>query len=296
MVMNTTQPLISIIMPVYNPGPYFRLAVLSIVNQIYERWELLIWDDGTTDGSFETIADIVDARIRIMRDGNNRGLAVRLNQLIEIAKGHFIARMDADDFSYPQRLAKQVEYLQKNPAVDLVATRAITINSSNRFHGTYPFRETHQEICQHPWLGFYLPHPTWMAKATWFKKFQYKVPAPYLCEDQELLLRSYQSSTFAVVPEVLFAYRVRDKIAIRKQFLTRWALFKTFAVTFLRRRRWGAVLLVCVALIGRLMRDARQRIYPSQSDVHSQMAVYQSAWEQELLKISTLTNRDIFSI
>lgn len=284
--MTTLEPLVSIMMPVYNPGPYFRLAVLSILQQTYQRWELLIVDDGTTDGAFETIADVKDARVRILRDGKNFGLARRLNQLIEIAEGDFIARMDADDVAYRHRLAKQVEYLLQNPATDLVATRAITIDSSNHFLGTYPFRETHQEICSHPWLGFYLPHPTWMARAGWFKRYQYAVPAPYLCEDQELLLRSYRNSHFAVLPEVLFAYRVRTRIAIKTRLLTRWALFKVFAREFSQRRKWNTVLLVFIAFLGRLILDFKLAIKRPRYFSNVPMTSVQSQWIDELSKIS----------
>src|SRR5665647_2642353 len=106
------RPLITVAMPVYNAGKYLRLAVLSIVHQTFTDWELLIVDDGSTDNALQDIADIDDARIRIYRDGENKGLAARLNECIDLARGRYIARMDQDDVSYPVRFVRQIAALQ----------------------------------------------------------------------------------------------------------------------------------------------------------------------------------------
>src|SRR5450830_847145 len=90
-------PLVTVAMPVYNAGKYLRLAVLSIVKQTFTDWEMLVIDDGSTDNAFDSIADIKDDRIRILRDGTNKGLAARLNEAIDLARGQYFARMDQDD-------------------------------------------------------------------------------------------------------------------------------------------------------------------------------------------------------
>jgi len=87
-------PLITVAMPIFNAGSYLRLAVLSIVRQTFADWELLIIDDGSTDNALQDIADIRDHRIRILRDGENKGLAARLNEAIDLARGRYFARMD----------------------------------------------------------------------------------------------------------------------------------------------------------------------------------------------------------
>lgn len=124
-------PLVTVAMPVYNAGKYLRLAVLSIVRQTFTNWELLVIDDGSTDNALQDIADIDDARIRIFRDGGNRGLAARLNEAADMARGRYLARMDQDDVSYPERFARQLAALQNDPELDLVATRAITIDEND---------------------------------------------------------------------------------------------------------------------------------------------------------------------
>jgi glycosyltransferase involved in cell wall biosynthesis len=100
--------------------------------------------------------------VRVIQDGTNRGLAARLNQGIDLARGTYLARMDQDDIAYPGRLEAQVRFLKEHPDIDLVATRALLFRNDGAVIGLSPFRRTHEEICATPWRGFFLPHPTWM--------------------------------------------------------------------------------------------------------------------------------------
>ncbi|NMC97203.1 MAG: glycosyltransferase, partial [Deltaproteobacteria bacterium] len=137
-VQASNAPLITVAMPIFNAGSYLRLAVLSIVRQTFADWELLIIDDGSTDNALQDIADIRDHRIRILRDGENKGLAARLNEAIDLARGSYFARMDQDDVSYPDRFARQIEALERDPQLDLVAARAVTIAGDHRLTGILP--------------------------------------------------------------------------------------------------------------------------------------------------------------
>lgn len=242
-------------MPVFNGGQHLRRAVLSIIDQTFRNWELLIIDDGSTDTAFESLADIRDSRIRILRDGSNKGLAVRLNEAIDLARGQYFARMDHDDVSYPDRFARQIALLENNPDLDVVSVRAITISDDNELVGNLPGPLTHREICAKPWLGFYFPHPTWIGHTTWFRTYRYATPAPYFCEDQELLLRSYTGSRFATVDQVLFAYRLRNRINWIKQAKTRWALFNLQWRFFVHSRQFNLALLSMAAFVGRIASD-----------------------------------------
>jgi glycosyltransferase involved in cell wall biosynthesis len=89
-------PLATVAMPVFNAGRFLRPAVLSIIRQTLTDWELLIIDDGSTDGAVDSIADIDEPRIIIVRDGENKGLAARLNEAADRARGKYFARMDQD--------------------------------------------------------------------------------------------------------------------------------------------------------------------------------------------------------
>lgn len=245
-------PLVTVAMPVYNAGKYLRLAVLSIVKQTFTCWELLIIDDGSTDDALKSIEDINDARIRILRDGKNKGLAARLNECIDLARGQYLARMDQDDVSFPERFEYQVRALQCDPLLDLVAVRTIIISTDNQFIGWLPYLKYHEEITAKPWMGFYLPHPTWMGKTNWFRKYKY---ASYYCEEQELLWRSYEKSRFKAIPEPLFAYRIRDKINRKKLFKTRLIFIKIQLLIFFHKGQIYFSLMSIIAFFARLITD-----------------------------------------
>jgi glycosyltransferase involved in cell wall biosynthesis len=248
-------PLITVALPVYNGGRFLRPAVLSIVRQTCTDWELLIIDDGSTDGSLEFIRDIKDARIRIIRDGLNKGLAARLNEAINLARGQYFARMDQDDIAYPERFARQVAALAKDPKLDLVGVRSLAISQQDQIVGYFPYASSDNELCAMPWVGFYIVHPTWMGRAAWFRHHRYATPGPYLCEDQELLLRAFATSRFTVIDDILFAYRVRDQIVWRKLVNTHWAVLKIQIDYFAHKHQLGYGLLAVFAFIGRVAMD-----------------------------------------
>jgi glycosyltransferase involved in cell wall biosynthesis len=206
MIPNSTTPLVTILMPFYNAGKGFKAALTSILNQTYENWELLLCDDGSTDGSLTIARSIRDERVIVWSDGKRKGLAGRLNECIDRARGEFMARMDADDVSYPERFLKQVEFLLSHPEIDLVGCEMLIFGEDGSPLGQRRLPEEHEGIVARPHLGFGLAHPTWMARATWFRKFRYD-PAALRYEDAEMLYRSFRSSRFANLPEILYGYR-----------------------------------------------------------------------------------------
>jgi glycosyltransferase involved in cell wall biosynthesis len=259
-------PLITVAMPIYNAGAYLRLAVISMIRQTFTDWELIIIDDGSTDGAVGSIQDLRDSRIRLLRDGSNRGLAARLNEAIDLARGRYLARMDHDDVSYPERLARQVAVLEQDTVIDLVAVRCVAIDADNELAGVLPCALAHKDICARPWQGFYLPHPTWMGRIEWFRRHRYATPGPFFCEDQELLLRSYRGSRFATVPEVLFAYRVRSRIDWLKSIRTRKTLAGVQLRHFLGERRFGFAILAVLAFAARIAVDSLNALLQSFSN------------------------------
>lgn len=260
-MQDNLRPLVTVAMPVYNAGKYLRLAVLSIVKQTFTDWEMLIIDDGSTDKALDSIADIKDCRIRIIKDGTNKGLAARLNEAIDLAQGQYLARMDQDDVSYPERFKRQVQMLQNEHELDLVAVRAITISSNNELTGLLPYAVSNEEISAKPWSGFYLPHPTWMGKIAWFRKYRYATPGPYFCEDQELLLRSYDKSRFFIIMEPLFAYRMRDSNNWRKLIKTRFAILKIQLQHFMNKNQVYFVFMAICSFFGKTLLDALKQVF-----------------------------------
>jgi len=201
-------PAVSVVLPVRDGGDKLLFAVRSVLLQSIPDWELLVLDDGSTDSSLLEIEAIRDTRIQVIRDPVRRGLAHRLNQGIGLARGDYIARMDADDIAFPRRLELQAQWLDRNRAVDLLGTRALAFELDGHPIGLLPFRQSHAAICRRPWLGFHVPHPTWMGRIAWFRQYRYRIPEVHRAEDQELLLRSYPKSRFECLTEVLLGYRL----------------------------------------------------------------------------------------
>jgi glycosyltransferase involved in cell wall biosynthesis len=212
-------PVVSIVLPVYNAGTLLPQALDSIFRQSFQQWELILVDDGSTDGCMAGFS-VADPRVRVVQDGRNEGLAARLNQGIDLARGRYLARMDQDDIAYPERLQAQVKFLQSHPDIDLVATRTLLFRNDGSVIGLSPLRQTHLEICAAPWRGFFLPHPTWMGRIEWFRRHRYRIPEYVRAEDQELLLRSHRASQFACLPEVLLGYR-QSGLPLKKVLLAR---------------------------------------------------------------------------
>jgi glycosyltransferase involved in cell wall biosynthesis len=134
--MNKT-PLVSVILPVFNASKYLKASVRSILDQTFKDLELIVIDDGSTDGSLETIRGISDDRLIIFQQ-KNIGLAATLNRGLELARANLIARQDNDDVSHPERLAKQYEYMTAHKDVQLLGTRARIVdeagNATGRIH------------------------------------------------------------------------------------------------------------------------------------------------------------------
>ena len=117
-----TTPLVSVLMPVYNGEIYLDEAIESILNQTYRNFEFLIINDGSTDRSEAIISSYNDSRICLINNPENLRLIATLNRGIDLAKGQYIVRMDADDISLPQRIEKQVGWMEANPDYGLIGS------------------------------------------------------------------------------------------------------------------------------------------------------------------------------
>jgi len=125
-------PVVTVLLSVYNGGPYIRRAVASILAQTFGDFEFIIIDDGSTDGTAAILDAFDDPRIRRITHPVNRGLTASLNEGLALARGQYIARQDADDVSLPDRLARQVAYLQAHPDIVVVGAQARLIDAAGR--------------------------------------------------------------------------------------------------------------------------------------------------------------------
>ncbi|OQX15346.1 MAG: hypothetical protein BWK76_13245 [Desulfobulbaceae bacterium A2] len=112
-------PRVSVVMPVYNGGRYLRKAVYSVLRQHFNDFEFIIIDDGSSDGSQEIVRQSGDSRIVFSQNEKNMGVANTLNKGMDLARGEYIARMDADDVCLPDRLERQVRFMQAHPEVGI---------------------------------------------------------------------------------------------------------------------------------------------------------------------------------
>ena len=125
-------PKISVIMSVYNGEKYLREAIESIFNQTFTDFEFIIVNDGSADGSLDIIRSYDDDRIRLIDNEQNIGLTKSLNKALRFAEGEYIARQDADDVSLPNRLERQVNYLEKHPETAVLGTSVYLINENGK--------------------------------------------------------------------------------------------------------------------------------------------------------------------
>ncbi len=115
-------PRVSVVMTVHNGEHYLRAAIDSILAQTFSDFELIVVDDGSTDSTPRILDEYRDPRLLRLHNGRKLGSAAGANRGLALARGDFIARMDADDYAYPQRLAKQVAFLAQHPGVGLLGT------------------------------------------------------------------------------------------------------------------------------------------------------------------------------
>ena len=115
-------PAVSVVMPVYNGEKYLRESIDSILNQTYTDYEFIIVNDGSNDKTEEIILSYNDNRIRYIKNEKNLQIVKSLNRGIELAKGRYIARMDADDISLPRRFEKQITFMENNLEIGVCGT------------------------------------------------------------------------------------------------------------------------------------------------------------------------------
>jgi glycosyltransferase involved in cell wall biosynthesis len=248
-------PEVSVLLPVRDGARTLALATLSVLEQRFGDFELLVLDDGSVDASPDIALGFGDPRVRLLRDGLKQGLATRLNQGIAAAKGRYIARMDADDVCFPDRFERQVERLDAESSLDLVACRTLVFDdATGAATGLAPYRLSHEALCEQPWNGFYMVHPSWMGRADWFQRFRYRIPEVMRAEDQDLLLRAYPDSHYAVVDRVLLGYRMGPTV-LHRQLSQRRCLLAAQIECFAQRRQWRNLSLAVLATGVKLSRD-----------------------------------------
>jgi glycosyltransferase involved in cell wall biosynthesis len=210
-----TTPKISVIMAAYNGERYVRQAIDSILGQTYADFELILVEDGSTDSTRTIMSRCArqDARVVLVENGYNQGLVYSLNRGLGMARGAYIARMDADDVSLPERLARQVRYMDQHPEVGVLGTNIIHVDADGCImHGGRPkdSRPLSPDLIK--WMLLWrcpIYHPTVMARRAVFEQTGITYDPDFRhAEDYELWTQFSRYTAIASLPEVLVHYRI----------------------------------------------------------------------------------------
>lgn len=233
-------PYISIIMSVYNAEKYLPQAVESILNQSFSDFEFIIIEDCSTDNSLQILKEYEkkDSRIKLIQKPENKkmqGFIENLNIGLKEAKGRYIARMDADDISYPNRLEKQVSFLDKNPDIFVVGSSVNLIDEQNQFIRKLEAKEVDSDIKHLMIKKVSMYHPVIMFRNE--KNIEYREKI-YYCEDYDFYLRLiHQNKKFYNFVEPLLDYRILQSSISRKDGNFFRALFVEKVKQFYNERK-----------------------------------------------------------
>ncbi|MBK7946176.1 MAG: glycosyltransferase [Flavobacteriales bacterium] len=197
--MTDSAPLVSVVMPVFNAERFLREAITSILEQRFTDLEFILINDGSTDGSAAIIASFTDPRITVITQAN-QGISAALNTGIAAARGGFIARMDADDVSHPDRIAQQVAFLQAHPDIGMLGTWAtVEDEHGNRTgeleHPTDDARIRYALLFDSPFV-----HPSMMVRGALFQRTGGYDSDPAIFEDHDLWSRMILHTRAANLP------------------------------------------------------------------------------------------------
>ncbi|HUU18180.1 MAG TPA: glycosyltransferase family 2 protein [Sedimentisphaerales bacterium] len=213
------KPLVSVLIPVYNAGDYLRSSIQSIISQTYSNLEILIIDDGSTDGCMDSIADLNDSRIRIITQ-KNAGKSAALNHALQELSGTFYAIQDADDISYPQRIERQVECMLENPELAAVFTGHDIILRQRRIAPTFSGKSIDE--CRRGIEQFRMPthDATSMFRVSLVQDFCFE-PSLQYGEGLDYILRVGERHPMLLLAECLYSYRIHFGSLMTKNFLQR---------------------------------------------------------------------------
>ena len=230
-------PLVSVVMPVYNSEQYLIGAVDSILNQSYKNFEFIIVNDASTDSTSEILEEYrkKDRRIILLENKQNLGVTKSLNLALTKASGNYIIRMDADDWSFPDRFELQVALMEKNPDV-VVSGSYVEVRDANlKIQYIRKYHKTDAEIRKHIFRYSPFAHPATIWRANILKKERYNEMLT-TCQDYELYFRVGKFGKFMNLDKSLLKLRLHDRSMSVLQNDLQWkntVLIRLYAVLML---------------------------------------------------------------
>lgn len=208
--MKTKNPLVTIYMPVFNASPYLNQSIDSILTQTYSNFEFIIIDDASTDNSWKIIKSYAkkDKRIIAIKNYINLGVSLTSNIAISRAKGKLLARMDADDISFSDRIEKQVQFLTKNPKVVAIGGQCIVIDEFDNIIGNKNFPTQSKQLKDMIFWAIPMQQPSMMVNLSKLpKKFVWYAPNKSSAEEVDLMFRFMLHGQIANLEDNLLFYR-----------------------------------------------------------------------------------------
>ncbi len=209
--MNAARPLVSVVMPLHNAGPFVREAVGSVLAQTYRDFELLIVDDASTDDGAAVVASFQDARIRLVREPEQRGPAAARNRALAEASGNFIAFFDSDDVALPTWLAESIDFLAAHADCDIVGAWVEIIDEHGAPTGAINgYRDRPEKLASVMLFTNCLPTSTLVMRARCLEGRSFD-PTVTLASDYDLWVRLVTSHQACVLQKVLARYRAHPQ-------------------------------------------------------------------------------------
>jgi len=211
-------PIVSVLMSVYNSERHLRQSIQSVLDQSFADFEFVIVEDGSEDSSPRILSEFArqDARIVLIKNETNRGLAASLNRGLERAQGKYVARQDADDISLPNRLELQSAYLETHPEIGILGSACTIIDEEGKELGVYPQPEGDLLI---RWTSLWsnpFIHPSIMLRRETLEKHRLRYDETFAsAQDYELWSRLLQYTQAANLPEPLIRYRIHRESVTR---------------------------------------------------------------------------------
>jgi glycosyltransferase involved in cell wall biosynthesis len=202
-------PKISVVMPAHNAAAYLDEAITSILSQTFRDLEFIIVNDGSTDSTPAILKryEELDSRIQVHHQ-ENQGMISALNRGCRLARGEFIARMDADDISFPDRLEKQLAYIEEHPEIGIVGTWIHNIDKNGLVRGTWRPPTNSKMLKWTLFFGVCVAHPSVLMRRDLMTQLNFYRPDAEHVEDVDLWFRASSIAEFGNVPEVLLKHRV----------------------------------------------------------------------------------------
>ena len=230
-----TQPFVSVLMPVYNAGPFLREALESVLVQSHSALELIAIDDASTDGSYELLQRYAerDARVRVFRQPHNQGIVAARNRAFAEASddARYYAILDSDDVALPDRLEQQVAFLEAHPEHALVGGQTLIIDERSQLIGIRRYPTDYGSICRAITRYNPIAQPAVMLRRSMLSAAPYDAGFPR-CQDYELWLRLAAEHPIANLDRPVLRYRVSPTQGKRTH------LRETLALTLRLQRKW----------------------------------------------------------